>query len=116
MSASRSRCCAPYTPMRPRRSGGGSRRMVWYSRKVRTGTRAWAARPSTSRSIGETLTHLTVTVNTVTVNSDGLADQLLAVLRSVTGSPSLAYARAPVPLTGGFWVELFGFSLGQPAA
>jgi aminoglycoside phosphotransferase (APT) family kinase protein len=50
----------------------------------------------------------------VTVNSDGLADQLLAVLRSVTGSPSLAYARAPVPLTGGFWAELFGFSLAQP--
>jgi aminoglycoside phosphotransferase (APT) family kinase protein len=50
----------------------------------------------------------------VTVNSDGLADQLLAVLRSVTGSPSLAYARAPVSLTGGFWAELFGFSLAQP--
>ena len=50
----------------------------------------------------------------MTVNSDGLAAQLLAVLRSVTGSPSLAYARAPVPLTGGFWAELFGFSLVQP--
>ena len=50
----------------------------------------------------------------MTVNSDGLADQLLAVLRSVTSSPSLAYARAPVPLTGGFWAELFGFSLVQP--
>ena len=53
-------------------------------------------------------------MNTVTVNSDGLADQLLAVLRSVTGSLSLAYARAPVPLTGGFWAELFAFSLAQP--
>jgi aminoglycoside phosphotransferase (APT) family kinase protein len=53
-------------------------------------------------------------VNTVTVNSDGLADQLLAVLRSVTDSPSLAYARTPVPLTGGFWAELFAFSLAQP--
>jgi aminoglycoside phosphotransferase (APT) family kinase protein len=53
-------------------------------------------------------------VNTVTVNSDGLADRLLAVLRSVTGSLSLAYARAPVPLTGGFWAELFAFSLAQP--
>ncbi|MGH3204417.1 MAG: phosphotransferase [Streptosporangiaceae bacterium] len=50
----------------------------------------------------------------MTVNSDGLADQLLAVLRSVTGSPSLTYARAPVPLTGGFWAELFAFSLAQP--
>ena len=53
-------------------------------------------------------------MNTVTVNSDGLADQLLAVLRSVTGAPSLAYARTPVPLTGGFWAELFAFSLAQP--
>jgi hypothetical protein len=51
---------------------------------------------------------LTVTVNTVTVNSDGLTDQLLAVLRSATGSPSLAYAGTPVPLTGGFWAELSG--------
>lgn len=50
----------------------------------------------------------------MTVNSDGLTDQLLAVLRSVTGSPSLAYARVPVPLTGGFWAELFEFSLAQP--
>jgi aminoglycoside phosphotransferase (APT) family kinase protein len=57
---------------------------------------------------------LTVTVNTVTVNGDGMADQLLAVLRSVTGSVSLAYARTPVPLTGGFWAELFAFSLAQP--
>jgi len=53
-------------------------------------------------------------VNTVTVNSDGLADQLLAVLRAVAGSPSLAYARAPVPLTGGFSAELFAFSLARP--
>ena len=50
----------------------------------------------------------------MTVNSDALADQLLAVLRVVAGSPSLAYARAPVPLTGGFWAELFAFSLAQP--
>jgi aminoglycoside phosphotransferase (APT) family kinase protein len=53
-------------------------------------------------------------VNTVTVNSDVLADRLLTVLRSATGSPSLAYATAPVPLTGGFWAELFAFSLAQP--
>ena len=53
-------------------------------------------------------------MNTVTVNSDGLADRLLAVLRSVAGSPALTYARAPVPLTGGFWAELFAFSLAQP--
>ncbi len=36
------------------------------------------------------------------------------MLRSVTGSLSLAYACAPVPLTGGFWAELFAFSLAQP--
>jgi aminoglycoside phosphotransferase (APT) family kinase protein len=58
---------------------------------------------------------LTVTVITVTVKGDDvLADRLLAVLRSATGSPTLEYARAPVPLTGGFWAELFAFSLAQP--
>jgi aminoglycoside phosphotransferase (APT) family kinase protein len=36
------------------------------------------------------------------------------VLRAATGSPDLAYASALVPLTGGFWAELFGFSLAQP--
>lgn len=50
----------------------------------------------------------------MTVNNDVLADQLLTVLRTVTDSPSLTYARAPVPLTGGFWAELFAFSLAQP--
>jgi aminoglycoside phosphotransferase (APT) family kinase protein len=50
----------------------------------------------------------------VTVNSDVLSDQLLAVLRSVTGSPALAYSRPPVPLTGGFWAQLFAFSLAEP--
>jgi len=53
-------------------------------------------------------------VNTVTVDGDVLTDQLLAVLRSASGSPSLAYARQPVPLTGGFWAELLAFSLAQP--
>jgi aminoglycoside phosphotransferase (APT) family kinase protein len=42
------------------------------------------------------------------------ADDLLAVLRSVTGAPSLAYSRPPVGLTGGFWAELVAFSLAQP--
>jgi aminoglycoside phosphotransferase (APT) family kinase protein len=50
----------------------------------------------------------------VTVNSDALADQLLTVLRLVTGAPSLAYSRPPVPLTGGFWAELVAFSLAEP--
>ncbi len=43
-----------------------------------------------------------------------MADQLLAVLRSVTGSPFLAYTRPPVSMTGGFWADLFAFSLAQP--
>jgi aminoglycoside phosphotransferase (APT) family kinase protein len=50
----------------------------------------------------------------VTVNDDVLADHLLTVLRSATGAPALAYSRAPVRLTGGFWAELFAFSLVQP--
>jgi aminoglycoside phosphotransferase (APT) family kinase protein len=50
----------------------------------------------------------------VTVNDDVLADHLLTVLRSVTGAPALAYSRPPVRLTGGFWAELFAFSLAQP--
>lgn len=36
------------------------------------------------------------------------------MLRSVTGSPCLAYEHAPVRLTGGFWAELLAFSLTQP--
>jgi aminoglycoside phosphotransferase (APT) family kinase protein len=50
----------------------------------------------------------------VTVNNDALADQLLTVLRTVTGAPSLAYSRPPVQLSGGFWAELVAFSLAQP--
>jgi len=50
----------------------------------------------------------------VTVNSDVLADRLLTVLRSGTGSPCLAYSRTPVRLSGGFWAELFAFSLAEP--
>jgi aminoglycoside phosphotransferase (APT) family kinase protein len=57
---------------------------------------------------------MTVTVNTVTMNTEALADQLLTHLRSVTGSPALSYSRPPVPLTGGFWAELLAFSLAEP--
>jgi aminoglycoside phosphotransferase (APT) family kinase protein len=49
----------------------------------------------------------------VTVDSDVFNDHLLTVLRSVTGAPALAYSHAPVRLTGGFWAELFAFSLVQ---
>jgi len=50
----------------------------------------------------------------VTVNDEVLDDGLLTVLRSVTGAPALTYSRAPERLTGGFWAELFAFSLAQP--
>lgn len=50
----------------------------------------------------------------MTVNDDVFGGRLLTVLRSVTGVSALAYSRAPVPLTGGFWAELFAFSLAQP--
>jgi aminoglycoside phosphotransferase (APT) family kinase protein len=54
-----------------------------------------------------------VTVSTVTVDAD-LPGQLLRVLRTVTGRPALAYARAPETLSGGFWAELLTFSLTDP--
>ena len=50
----------------------------------------------------------------MTVKDDLLGDHLLTVLHSVSGAPTLAYSRAPVRLTGGFWAELFAFSLAQP--
>jgi aminoglycoside phosphotransferase (APT) family kinase protein len=50
----------------------------------------------------------------VAVSNEVLDDQLMAVLRSVTGSPDLAYSRTPVGLAGGFWAELFAFSLAGP--
>ena len=40
--------------------------------------------------------------------------RLLRVLRTVTGRPALAYARAPEALSGGFWAELLAFSLTDP--
>jgi aminoglycoside phosphotransferase (APT) family kinase protein len=48
------------------------------------------------------------------MNTEAVADQLLAKLRSVTGWPALAYSTPPVPLTGGFWAELLAFSLADP--
>jgi aminoglycoside phosphotransferase (APT) family kinase protein len=51
----------------------------------------------------------------VTVNTD-LNERLLAVIRDATGVPTLAYARSPETLTGGFWAELLAFSLTDPPA
>ena len=56
---------------------------------------------------------MTVTVNTVTVNSV-VGDQLLGVLRVAAGRPDLEYERPPEPLRGGFWAELLTFSLARP--
>jgi aminoglycoside phosphotransferase (APT) family kinase protein len=50
----------------------------------------------------------------VTVEGDVVEDRLLAVLRQVTSSPQLAYSRSPARLSGGFWAELFAFSLAEP--
>jgi aminoglycoside phosphotransferase (APT) family kinase protein len=51
----------------------------------------------------------------VTVNIDQ-SSRLLEVLRATTGQPELSYAAPPRPLTGGFWAELFAFSLAAPPA
>jgi aminoglycoside phosphotransferase (APT) family kinase protein len=61
-----------------------------------------------------TITQSTVTVNTVTVEADELTDPLLTVLRSAAGAPGLVYARAPERMSGGFWADLFAFSLADP--
>lgn len=54
----------------------------------------------------------TVTVVTVTVHAE-LAGQLIEVLRSSTGSPDLEYGRRPQPMRGGFWADIFSFSLAN---
>ena len=41
----------------------------------------------------------------------GIAERLIGVLRSGTGTPDLEYDRRPEPMRGGFWAELFAFSL-----
>ena len=42
------------------------------------------------------------------------AEELIGVLRNVTGRPDLTYERRPEPMPGGFWAELFSFSLANP--
>jgi len=49
----------------------------------------------------------------VTVDTD-IAGRLIGVLRSATGTPGLDYERWPEPMRGGFWAELFAFSLANP--
>jgi aminoglycoside phosphotransferase (APT) family kinase protein len=49
----------------------------------------------------------------VTVNTD-LAGPLIGVLRSAAGAPDLEYERQPEPMQGGFWADVFSFSLANP--
>jgi aminoglycoside phosphotransferase (APT) family kinase protein len=49
----------------------------------------------------------------VTVNTD-FTGQLIDVLRSATSTPDLEYEHQPEPMRGGFWAELFSFSLAHP--
>jgi len=51
----------------------------------------------------------------VTVDT-GIAERLIASLRNAAGAPGLEYARRPEPMRGGFWAELFSFSLANPPA
>jgi aminoglycoside phosphotransferase (APT) family kinase protein len=51
----------------------------------------------------------------VTVDTD-IAGRLIAVLRSAATTPGLEYERRPEPMQGGFWAELFSFSLANPPA
>ena len=51
----------------------------------------------------------------MTVDTD-IAGRLIGVLRSATGTPDLEYERRPEPMQGGFWAELFSFSLANPPA
>lgn len=50
------------------------------------------------------------------ITSVEVTDDLLGVIRRETGRPDLAYAEAPVPLTGGFWAELLSFRLADAPA
>ena len=46
----------------------------------------------------------------------GIAERLIGVLRSAARTPDLEYERRPEPMRGGFWAELFAFSLANPPA
>src|SRR4051812_9194584 len=87
--------------------------MVWYSRMVRTGNPVRCANSSMLHSstvseagsigtddISETLPPFTVTVNAVTI---GRSDVLAVVERAQVGS----VAGVPVPLSGGFWAQMW---------
>jgi aminoglycoside phosphotransferase (APT) family kinase protein len=49
----------------------------------------------------------------VTVDTD-ILERLIGVLRNATDTPGLEYEHRPEPLRGGFWAELWSFSLANP--
>jgi aminoglycoside phosphotransferase (APT) family kinase protein len=49
----------------------------------------------------------------VTVNAE-VADRLIGVLRSAADLPGLDYERPPEPMSGGFWADIYSFSLANP--
>jgi aminoglycoside phosphotransferase (APT) family kinase protein len=51
----------------------------------------------------------------VTVKAD-IPELLLGVLQEAGGGPALAYGRRPEPMHGGFWAEIFSFTLAAPPA
>jgi aminoglycoside phosphotransferase (APT) family kinase protein len=49
----------------------------------------------------------------VTVNTE-VAGRLITVLHSATGVPDLEYERLPESMSGGFWADIYSFSLANP--
>jgi aminoglycoside phosphotransferase (APT) family kinase protein len=43
-----------------------------------------------------------------------MAGRLIGVLRDATSTPGLEYQHRPEPMRGGFWAELFSFTLANP--
>lgn len=51
----------------------------------------------------------------VTTHASTTTDSLLAALRHHTGNGNLDWARPPLPLSGGFWAEMYDVELVDPA-
>ncbi len=49
----------------------------------------------------------------MTVDTD-ISVRLIGVLRDAAGMPGLEYERRPEPMRGGFWADIFSFSLANP--
>lgn len=73
-------------------------------------------RPGSRRgaSHGSTLADITVTVNSVMdADATDVLSRLLADLRVLAAEPRLDFASPPWPLAGGFWADLYAFSLSS---